>query len=140
MSYFGDCDVLPEPNPDDAPFWASCNVRRLTFQKCSDCGHVTHPPIGVCPRCQSMQREWIDAPADARMFSFTWVHTAAHPSVEQALPYNVVVVEFPRLPGVRLISNVVGAAPGSLAIGDGLTLEWETVSDTVSLPRFRKTI
>jgi hypothetical protein len=29
-------------------------------------------------------------------------------------------------------------APGALAIGDRLTLVWESVGDGVSLPRFRK--
>jgi uncharacterized OB-fold protein len=138
MAYFGDRNVLPEPNVDDAPFWANCAARRLAFQRCSACERVTHPPIGVCPACQSFERTWIDAPSDARVFSFTWVHTAAHESVAQSLPYNVVVVEFPALPGVRLISNVIDVAPGALAIGDRLTLVWESVGDGVSLPRFRK--
>jgi len=138
MTYFGERNVLPEPNADDAPFWANCAARRLTFQQCAACGRVTHPPIGVCPACQSFDRTWVDAPAEGRVFSFTWVHTAAHESVAEALPYNVVVVEFPALPGVRLISNVVDVVPGALAIGDALTLAWETVGDGVSLPRFRK--
>ena len=138
MAYFGDRNVLPEPNADDAPFWAHCAARRLTFQKCVACGRITHPPIGACPACQSLEREWMDAPAEARVFSFTWVHTAAHDSVAQPLPYNVVVVEFPALPGVRLISNVVDAEPGGLAIGDRLSLEWESVSDGLSLPRFQR--
>jgi len=139
MSYLGEGNVLPDPNVDDAPFWANCAARRLTFQRCSGCGRVTHPPIGACPGCQSFERTWIDAPSDARVFSFTWVRTPAHDSVAQSLPYNVVVVEFPQLPGVRLISNVVNVAPGDLAIGDALTLVWEAVGrDAISLPRFRK--
>ena len=52
------------------------------------------------------------------MYSFVLVHTAAHESVVGTLPYNVVLVEFPALPGVRLISNVIDANPGELAIGD----------------------
>jgi uncharacterized OB-fold protein len=138
MAYFGERNVLPEPNADDAPFWANCAARRLTFQQCAACGRVTHPPIGACPACQSFERTSIDAPADARVFSFTWVHTAAHESVAQALPYNVVVVEFPALPGVRLISNVADVAHGDIRIGDPLTLAWDPVSDAMSLPRFRK--
>jgi len=138
MAHFGDHNVRPDPNVDDAPFWTHCAARRLTFQRCTACGRVTHPPIGVCPACQSFERTWIDAPPDARVYSFTWVHTAAHESVAQSLPYNVVVVEFPALPGVRLISNVVDVVPGELAIGDALTLAWEDVGESVVLPRFRK--
>ena len=138
MSIFGGRGVAPEPNADDAPYWANCAARRLTFQRCRDCGRVTHPPIGVCPACQSFDRDWIDAPEDARVFSFTWVHTAAHESVAQSLPYNVAVVEFPELPGVRLITNVVLVVLGDLAIGDRVSLLWEEVGDGVLLPRFRK--
>ena len=138
MSYFGGRDVAPQPIADDASFWANCAARRLTFQRCRACGRVTHPPIGVCPACQSLEQEWIDAPEDARVFSFTWIHTSAHESVAQSLPYNVAVVDFPRLPGVRLITNVVNVRPGELAIGDRVSLAWENAGDEVLLPRFRK--
>ena len=137
-TYFGGRDVLPLPNADDAPFWAHCAQRRLAFQQCRACGTVTHPPIGVCPRGQSRERDWIDAPPNARVFTFTWVHTAAHDAVADRLPYNVVVVEFDGLPGVRLISNVIGTRPGELAVGDRVTLAWEHAGEGVWLPRFRR--
>jgi uncharacterized OB-fold protein len=98
MSYFRGRDIAPSPNADDAPFWKHCAQRRLTFQQCRDCATLTHPPIGVCPRCQSMARDWVEAPSRARVYSFTWVHTAANDSVSEALPYNVAVVDFPDLP------------------------------------------
>jgi uncharacterized OB-fold protein len=138
MTYFGGRYVAPQPNADDAPYWENCAQRRLTFQKCAGCDLVTHPPIGVCPRCQSFERVWIDAPAPARVFSFTWIHTAAHDSVAQSLPYNVAVVEFADLPGVRLITNVVDATPGELSIGDPVSLVWEEIPEGMFLPRFRK--
>lgn len=138
MSYFGGRDVVPTPNADDAPFWEHCAQHRLTFQKCRACGTLVHPPIGVCPACQSIEREWVEAPPDAVIWSFTWIHTAAHDAVGGHLPYNVVVVEFPRLPGVRLISNVVDAVPGGLAVGDRVSLVWEAAGEGGALPRFRR--
>jgi uncharacterized OB-fold protein len=74
------------------------------------------------------------------VFSFTWVHTAAHESVAQSLPYNVAVVEFPALPGVRLISNVMGVGPGELAVGDALSLAWDPAGEAMFLPRFRRRV
>lgn len=138
MSYLPADLCSPAPDDDDAPFWAHCNQRRLTFQQCPHCATVVHPPLGVCPGCRSFERDWIDAPAHALVFSFTWAHTAAHESVKQSLPYNVVVVEFPQLPGVRLVSNVVDAAPGELRIGDPLQLHWEPGWEGQLLPRFRR--
>ena len=137
MSYFEDRDVAPDPNDDDEAYWANCAQRRLTFQQCGACKAVTHPPISVCPQCQSLDRGWIEAPTEATVFSFTWIHSAAHDSVTRSLPYNVVVVEFPSLPSVRLISNVVDAEPTSLHIGDALTMVWEDIGGGMLLPRFR---
>jgi uncharacterized OB-fold protein len=131
---------LPGPNPDEVsgPFWANCNQRRLTFQTCGDCGWRTHPPMPVCPSCQSLRRVWTDAPLEGRVFSFIWAHTAAHASLrELQLPYNVVVVEFPDFPGVRLISNVIDVDMGGLQIGDRLNLLWEKV-EAHWLPRFSR--
>ena len=138
MTYFGGRDIAPRPNADDAPFWEHCGERRLSFLKCRDCGTLAHPPIGVCPHCQSLARVWVEAPARARVYSFTWIHTAVDDSVGATLPYNVAVVEFPDLPGVRLVTNVVEARPGELAIGDPVTLSWESIAGGMFLPRFRK--
>lgn len=131
---------VPGPKIDDvnAPFWEHCRAKRLTFQQCAACAHLIHPPLPVCPRCQSVERQWPEAPGEALVFSLVWVHTAAHDSVADVLPYNVVLVEFPALPGVRLVSNVIDGKRGELAIGDRLMLAWEEGEAGQSLPRFRK--
>ena len=102
------------------------------------CAHLIHPPLPVCPRCQSVERQWAPAPREAVVFSFVWVHTAAHDSVADVLPYNVALVEFPALPGVRLVSNVVNVKHGDLAIADRLALVWEEGEAGQWLPRFCK--
>jgi uncharacterized OB-fold protein len=112
----------------------------VTFQCCNDCGEVIHPPLPACPACQSLNRGWKEAPAGVRVFTFTWAHSAAHESVAEVLPYNITVVEFSGMPGVRLVTNVVDAAPGVLSIGDPVTLVWEDGPDGQMLPRFRKAI
>jgi uncharacterized OB-fold protein len=99
---------------------------------------VVHPPIAVCPGCQGFERSWIDAPAQASVFAFTWIHTAADNSVIGCLPYNVVLVEFSGLPEVRLVSNVIDVPHAQLATGDLLELVWEATDNGQMLPRFRK--
>lgn len=137
MSYLPPSLLPSEPPDGEAEFWAHCNARRLMFQSCPHCGHAVHPPLPVCPRCQSLERAWVEAPARAVVFSFTWAHSAAHPDVRDALPYNVVLLEFPDLPGVRLVSNVVDTSPGDLGIGDPVELAWDEAG-AQWLPRFRK--
>lgn len=137
MAYLPDT-ALPPPSQEDFEFWRNCDARRLAFQGCARCDTVVHPPLPVCPGCQSIERVWVDAPDHGRVFSFTWAHTAAHESIKPALPYNIALVEFPTLPGVRLVSNVVNVGLGELSIGDQVALIWEATSGGRWLPRFRK--
>jgi len=138
MPYLPDALMdLPKPE-DEAPFWDNCARGRLAFQCCADCGKVIHPPLPVCPACRSMNKGWIEAPGEARVFSFTWVHVAADPSVAPSIPYNVALIEFPELPGIRFVSNVVDGKPGDLKIGDAVHLYWDMTADGRGIPRFRK--
>ena len=138
MAYFP--NGLPGPMPDEVTsgFWDNCNQRRLCFQTCQDCGWRSHPPMSVCPKCQSQRLGWTEAPSRGRIFSLVWAYNTAHPSLRgMKLPYNVAVVEFPDLPGVRLISNVVDGEVDDLRIGDAVELAWEEVEE-FCLPRCRK--
>jgi len=122
---------------EQAEFWAHCRQRRLLFQACGECGRPCHPPLPICPGCQSARRVWRQAPLPARLYSYTVVHHASHPAVKAHLPYNIALVEFPALPGVRLISNVVEVPPTALVIGMALELIWQDGANGQPLPRFR---
>jgi uncharacterized OB-fold protein len=138
MSYLPDVlTELPKPE-EEAAFWDNCARRRLAFQCCGDCGKAVHPPLPACPACQSLNKAWVDAPDEARVFSFTWAHVAADPSVSPRLPYNIALIEFPALPGIRLVSNVVNCQPGELSIGDAVCLTWDPTADNRAVPRFKK--
>jgi uncharacterized protein len=71
------------------------------------------------------------------VFSFTIVTHAVHPALQVAVPFNVVLVEFPDAPGVRLVTNVVDATPDELWVGMPVRVHWEDLSNA-SLPRFEK--
>jgi len=136
MSYLPAVSFSPEPNDDDRAFWEHCNDQRLCFQGCAQCAAVVHPPLAVCPGCGGMEPRWIEAPDAARVYSFTWAHGVADDSVRGHTPYNVVLVEFEGLPGVRLVSNVIDATPETLRIGVPLRLVWEPGRAGQLLPRF----
>lgn len=62
--------------------------------------------------------------------------------MEQALPFIIAVVELdvsgtPCANSVRLMTHIVDATPDELAIGKPVQVAWETMSDTVAIPRFR---
>ena len=39
---------------------------------------------------------------------------------------------------MRLVSNVIDAAPGEMAVGLRVTLAWDEIENGMFLPRFRK--
>ena len=137
MPYLPDSLPFPEPDMDAAEFWEHCRERRLMFQACGDCGVAQHPPLPVCAACQSTNRTWVPAPTEARVFSYTFAHHASYPAVRDRLPYNVAVIAFPALPGVKLISNVIGAEPGALSVDAEVELVWDEGPGGQWLPRFR---
>ena len=135
--YFPATFPAVSPTLDDRRFWALCAARRLCFQRCGDCGTLRHPPTPLCPRCQSQSCDWPEAPPIGTIFSFTVVHHPSHDAAKAAVPYNVVLVEFEGCDGVRLVSNVIDAAPGQLTVGAVVELAWDEGSGDQLLPRFR---
>lgn len=131
-------DLEPEPGMDERAFWANCAQRRLAFQRCGACGHYRHPPVPICPACHSDRIEWTEAPAQGEVYSYTIVHHPSHPAMKACVPYNVAVVAFAGLGDVRLITNVIDAAPEQMAIGMKVQLHWEGPIGGHFLPRFRK--
>lgn len=137
MSYFPADMPRPEPTADEAGFWEYCKKRSLRFQSCARCGTLRHPPIAMCHACQSCETNYVEAPAQARVYSYTVVRHASHPAVEKMLPYVVAVVDFPQMPGVRLITNLTDIDPKKVSIGMPCTLWWDDVGDGMFIPRFR---
>jgi uncharacterized OB-fold protein len=131
---FGGDMPQPEPGIDDAGFWAACAEGRLVFRHCSGCGRTHHPPLPVCPTCQSTRLDWREPRGEPEIFTFTRVHHPAHPASVPHLPYDVIVVAWPDTDWVRLVSNLIGGEP---RIGARVRLVWDRVSDAMQLPRFR---
>ena len=119
-------------------FWSYCARGELRFQHCVECGAFRHPPSPVCPGCRSPQSRWDLAPDDAELFSYTVVHHAPHSSLKETVPYNVAIVAFPSIGYVRIVSNIIDAAPAELEIGMPLVLTWQAWAAGAQLPLFRK--
>lgn len=136
MAYLPEAPA-PQADLDDAAFWRNCAERKLRFQRCAACGAARHPPGPVCPKCQSTQVEWTDAPEIGEVFTFTIVHHPSHAAVKAAVPYNIMVVDYPELGHVRVVSNIVDAAPGEIRIGMKVRLVWEQQQGEW-LPRYAK--
>ncbi len=136
MTYLGTSSPAVEPEIDDARFWEAASRRKLVVQRCKTCATLCHPPLPVCGNCSGTDHDWIEAPSQGMIFSFTVTHAAAPGVDRDKVPYNVSLVSFPGLPNIRLITNIMGAEPDELSIGAPVSLVWDDDAHGRPLPRF----
>ena len=56
---------------------------------------------------------------------------------EHRLPFIIVVVELAEQKGLRILSNLIGASPEEIRIGDAVEVVFTRLDSGVSLPHFR---
>jgi enoyl-CoA hydratase len=127
---------LPKLEGLTEQFYDFCARGELRFQRCSGCQQWRHVPREMCAECGSFDWEWARASGRGTLFSWTVVERALHPDFEEDTPYAVVVVEMDE--GVRLLSRMVDTAPKDLEVGMPLEVVFDSVTDGVTLPRFRR--
>jgi uncharacterized protein len=122
--YLPDKWTLPALIPENRAFFTSGELR---LQRCRSCETVQHPPVEVCHRCQEMQFDYIAAQPYGVVESFTIVHHATNPLMRNNLPYNVAVISLRDYPHVRIVGNVIDAAPEQMRIGMTVACTWAEV-------------
>lgn len=137
MEYIPGIPLLrPRVDLDNQGFWEAVKQHKLVFQKCKDCGLLVHRPRPMCPRCNSMEREW--APSTGKGVVYSWVNfvyaNAAYPGIK--VPYTVVVVEMAE--GVRIISNLYDVKPEEVYVGMPVEVVFDDIADDLTLPKFRR--
>jgi uncharacterized OB-fold protein len=126
---------LPRITPDSEPFWRGLRARKLLLPYCLGCGQPHLPPGPVCPYCFSEKIHWREASGRGRISTWTVVHKAWFAAFAADIPYNVVQVELDE--GPRLTANVVGIRNEQLKIGLPVQIEFDDVTNEMTLPRFR---
>jgi len=137
MRYFPAEMPRPTVTRDSAGFWDACRRHELAIQRCADCGAFRHPPEPCCWSCRSFAFVWQPVSGRGRIFSFAVVHRPFLPALEPHVPFTVIVVTLDDAPGVRVVSNLVDAAPEEARIGLEVEVVWDDVDADVTLPRFR---
>jgi uncharacterized OB-fold protein len=127
---------VPIADETSAFHWAAASEGRLLVQRCADCGRWQYPPDVACAGCQSERIEPTEVSGRGELYSFTIVRQAFDPDYARELPFVVALVELAEQPGLRMLTNIVGAAPESLRIGMPVALTFET-REGVARPQFR---
>ena len=125
---------LPGISDDTRFFWDGARAGKLLIQRCKGCGELRHPPGPVCPSCHSFEWDTLEASGRGTVYSFVVMHYPEVPPFEH--PNPIVLVELQE--GTRLISQIVGIAPGDVQIGQAVQVEFNTFNDgELVLPQFR---
>lgn len=119
-----------------APFWNAAAARQLVLPRCGTCGRHRFPPTPFCPNCQGQEIDWVPAPAEAYLYSYTIVERAILPGTEASLPYVPAIVEFPTADNVRLISNIVGVPLSAIRVGHRVVVDWVDLPEGGTIPVF----
>ena len=127
---------LPVLEGHSADFYGYCKKGELRFQRCDDCGAWRLVPRELCAECGSWAWQWALSSGKGEVFTFTVVGRALHPAFADSVPYAVTVVEMEE--GPRVLSRVADTPPDQLEIGMRVEVDFEAVSDEISLPVFRR--
>ena len=116
---------------DDGALLAGAREGKLLLRTCRACERVCHPPLPMCPHCQSL--DWQQRPASGRARLHSWL-VSIRPDQQGDAPRVVIVVDLEE--GVRLVSNLVDAPVSAPHEGMALALCFRTEGDMI-LPQFR---
>ncbi len=134
----GETTSLPAPapavNPETREYWAATARGRLLLKRCLDCGSVIWYPRALCPDCASTRTEWFAASGRGRVYSYTLNHRGQG-AYSGAAPYVLAYVELEE--GPRIMTNLVGAEAGALAVGLPVEVTFHDTGEGSALPRFR---
>jgi len=116
-----------------APFWEGVKRHELVLQRCKDCGKFLHLPRPMCPKCRSLETEWVPSSGKGHIYSWVTYRKSPHPAFQA--PYSVVLVELEE--GVRLVSNMTDCTPEEIHIGMPVEVVFEDLAEDLTLPKFK---
>lgn len=126
---------LPVIDPESRPYWEALKQHRLTLKHCRDCGRHHFYPRALCPHCHSDALGWVEARGTGSIYSYTIARRPAGPAFKADTPYVVALIDLDE--GARLMSNIVTDDVEAVRIGQRVMVEYDDVTDEITLPKFR---
>lgn len=124
--------LAPSMTADTAFFWDGVREHRLLIQRCGGCGTLRHPPRPMCPGCQSLAWDTVEASGRGTVVSFVMPRHPPLPWFEST--YIVALVDLAE--GTRLVTNLVDVEPEDASIGMPVVVRFEAFDDGLVLPVF----
>ena len=89
-------------------FYDNLKEKRLMGTKCTECDALMVPPRPVCPRCGSVNLEWVEFKGEGSLETFTVIYVPPISLSEKAL-YVVGIVRLDE--GVSIMGRIVDVDP-----------------------------
>ena len=126
---------IPHPFPSvvSQPYWDGCARGELLFQRCGECGGITHTPAMICSHCCARALSWERSAGTGSIYSWTTVWRPQTPAF--TVPYTAVIVELDE--GWKMLSNLVGCEPDEPEVGMRVQVEFHPITGGITLPYFR---
>jgi uncharacterized protein len=125
---------LPQTDPESQTYWTAAREGRLLIKRCTDCGKAHHYPRELCPHCHSDRVTWEQASGKGTVYTYTVARRPAGPAFKADTPYVVALVELAE--GPRMMTNLVSVDPAQVKIGLPVKVQFEAITDEISLPKF----
>ena len=126
---------LPVVTEENRPFWEGCQQGKLLLQYCSECHQYQFYPRLYCMKCNSDTLHWVEVSGHGIIYSYTIIHQNKSPEFVHDTPYYVAIVQLEE--GPRMLSNIVEVDATALRVDLPVTVVFDQVTDTITLPRFR---
>ena len=126
---------LPVVTEESRPFWDACQQGKLLLHYCDECHQYQFYPRLYCMQCGSNALHWVEASGQGVIYSYTIIHQNKSPEYVNDTPYNVAIVQLEE--GPRLMSNIVDSDSVEMRVELPVTVIFDQVTDSITLPRFR---
>jgi|SoiMethySBSTD1v2_1073268.scaffolds.fasta_scaffold1269047_2 uncharacterized OB-fold protein len=126
--------LAPTTTQDSKFFWDGLNDGKLLIQRCTGCRTLRHPPRPMCPRCNSLEWDAIEASGRGTVYSFVMPRHPPWPWFE-GQTYIVALIELEE--GTRILSNLRDVDPAAVTIGMPVEAFFERFDGGVTLHQFR---
>ncbi len=127
----------PSPHPDweTRGYWEGCGRHELVLQRCRACKTVQHRPRALCATCLSSDIEHFKASGRGTVHTYTITSQNQAPGFAKSCPYVLAYVDLEE--GPRIMTNVIGCDPETVAIGMPVRADFYDVEGGLAVPRFR---
>ena len=128
----GSGKAVPFPRGEERAWFEAAAEGTVALTRCRACGAHSVARV-VCPSCGSTDVETVHGSGRGEVYSCTVLYRAGRPGFEADVPYVVAVIELEE--GPRVMANVVGCDPETVAIGMRVRMTPEDRGEIV-VPQF----